>query len=106
MRPLSALLFSCVCLCAYGEAPKVDNDVVRIVEVVHAARTPVSPLRYETNRVLVSLDAGNLQSTAADGHTSRRRWTAGQAAWVPAGESPASENVGSAPMRMIEIELK
>ena len=85
---------------------RIDNNVVRIAELVFAPHIPRTMLKQDTNRLLVSLDAGNIQLIYADGRKSRQHWATGQIVWIPAGESVTSENVGSVPMQIIEIELK
>jgi hypothetical protein len=85
---------------------RIDNNVVRIAELVFAPHIPRTMLKQDTNRLLVSLDAGNIQLIYADGRKSRQHWATGRIVWIPAGESVTSENVGSVPMQIIEIELK
>ena len=106
MRLLAALTFCCAALSAFEDRTKVENDVVRIVEIVSAPRTTRTMPGDERSRVLIALDAGNIQRILADGRRSRQHWGKGQALWIRAGESYAGENIGSAPMRFVEIQLK
>jgi oxalate decarboxylase/phosphoglucose isomerase-like protein (cupin superfamily) len=76
------------------------------VEVAYTSRSTGSTPHPETNRVLVSLDKGTIQLNSADGRKTHQHLAVGQVVWIPAGESYTSENAGSAPMRIIEIELK
>jgi hypothetical protein len=84
----------------------VDNNVVQVVEVVSAPRTTRTMPGDERNRVLIALDPGNIQRIYADGRISQQHWEKGQALWIRAGESYTGENIGSAPIRFVEIELK
>ena len=84
----------------------MDNDVVQIVEVVNAPRTTRTIPGDERNRVLIALSSGNIQRIYADRRRSRQHWGKGQALWIRAGESYTGENIGSTPMRFVEIELK
>ena len=113
MRGLSAFLLCSVFLFVsslhlFGSEDliRVDNNVVRIAELEFAPHVPRTMLRQDKNRLLVSLGPGNIRLIYADGRKSRQHWATGQVLWIPAGESDTSENVGSAPMRIIEIKLK
>ncbi len=106
MRLLAILVVCVAYLFAFEDGTKVDNAFVRIVEVVYAAHATRTMSGDETNRVLISLDAGNVRRTYADGRRRHQHWGTGQVLWIPAGESYASENVGAAPLRLVEIELK
>jgi oxalate decarboxylase/phosphoglucose isomerase-like protein (cupin superfamily) len=106
MRLLAMLSVCCAYLFGFEDQVKVDNHVVHIVEVVNAPHTTRTMFGHETNRVLISLGAGNIQRTYADGRRGTSSGETGQALWIPVGESYASENIGSTPMRFIEIELK
>src|ERR1700682_4907557 len=106
MRLLATLAVCCAYLSAFEEGTKVDNNVVQIVEVVNAPRTTRTIQGDERNRLLIALDPGNIQRIYADGRRSHQHWGKGQALWIRAGESYTGENIGSAPMRFVEIELK
>jgi len=106
MRLLATLVVCCACLSAFEGGTKVDNNVVQIVEVVSAPRSTRTIPGDERNRVLIALDAGNIQRIYADGRRSAQHWRIGQALWIRAGESYTGENIGSAPIRFVEIELK
>jgi len=85
---------------------KIDNDVVRILRVVDAPHQKSALHRHELNRVMVYLDAGDMEIIYEDGHKEKQHWKAGQVAWSQAGGRHTSENVGSSPLRIVEIELK
>ena len=101
-----ALFAFCACCFAADNPVKVDNGIVRILSVVDAPHGKGSLHRHEFNRVMVYLDAGDITINYEDGHKDEQHWKAGQVAWSPSGGMHTSENVGSAPIRIIEIELK
>ena len=106
MRFLATLAVCCAYLSAFEGRTKVDNNVVQILEVVNAPHTTCTIPGDERNRVLIALDPGNIQRIYADGRRSQQHWEKGQALWIRAGESYTGENIGSAPIRFVEIELK
>jgi oxalate decarboxylase/phosphoglucose isomerase-like protein (cupin superfamily) len=85
---------------------KIDNDAVRVLNVVDQPHTPSGLHRHEVNRVMIYLTAGDLTVRYQDGKVDQQHWKAGQVAWSPAGGLHISENVGSAPLHIIEVELK
>ena len=91
---------------AADDRVKVDNDVVRILKVADLPHNKSSPHRHELNRVMVYLDAGDITIHYEDGRTDEQHWKAGDVAWSPAGGMHTSENVGAAPIRIVEIELR
>ena len=103
---LTSVLLCCAFLSAADDRVKIDNDVVRILKVVDTPHQKSALHRHEYNRVMVYLDAGNMQIIYEDGHKEKQHWKAGQVAWSQAGGRHTSENVGSAPLRIVEIELK
>jgi len=106
MRLLATLVVCCAYLSAFEGGAKVDNNVVQVVEIVSVPRSTRTIPGDERNRVLIALDAGNIQRIYADGRRSQQHWEKGQALWIRAGESYTGENIGSAPIRFVEIELK
>ena len=100
VRLLATLAVCFSYVSAFEDGTKVVNHVVRIVEVVHAPRTTRTMPGDERDRVLIALDAGNIQRIYADGRKSHQHWGKGQALWIRAGESYTGENIGSAPMRL------
>lgn len=101
-----SVLLGCACSFAADDPVQVDNDTVRILKVVDLPHVK-SPLhRHERNRVMIYLDPADITLTFKDGRRDSQHWKAGQVAWSPAGARHTSENMGSAPIRIIEIELK
>jgi uncharacterized RmlC-like cupin family protein len=79
---------------------------VRIISATEAPHAKGSLHRHQFNRVMVYLDAGDIDINWEGGNTDHQYWKAGQVAWSPAGGMHTSENVGSAAIRLVEIELK
>jgi quercetin dioxygenase-like cupin family protein len=103
---LTGVLLCCACLSAADDRVKIDNDVVRILKVVDTPHQKSALHRHEFNRVMIYLDNGEMEIVYEDGHKEKQHWKAGQAAWSAAGARHTSENVGSSPLRIVEIELK
>ena len=104
---LLPLLFCCgVVLAAANNPVKVDNDAVRILSVVDLPHHKGQLHKHAMNRVMIYLDDGNIELNYADGHRDEQHWKANQVAWSPQSGMHTSENVGTAPIRIIEIELK
>jgi quercetin dioxygenase-like cupin family protein len=103
---LTSVLLCCAFLSAADDRVKIDNDFVRILKVVDTPHQKSALHRHEFNRVMIYLDAGDMQIIYEDGHKEKQHWKAGQVAWSQAGGRHTSENVGSSPLRIVEIELK
>src|SRR5258706_14425543 len=103
---LTSVFLCCAFLSAADDRVKIDNDVVRILKVVDTPHQKSALHRHEYNRVMVYLDAGDMQIINEDGHQEKQHWKAGQVAWSQAGGRHTSENIGSSPLRIVEIELK
>jgi len=103
---LTSVLLCCTFLSAADDRVKIDNDAVRILKVVDAPHQKSELHRHEFNRVMIYLDAGDMQIVYEDGHKEKQHWKAGQVAWSQSGGRHTSENIGSSPLRIVEIELK
>jgi quercetin dioxygenase-like cupin family protein len=102
MLPIIALVLAF----AADDRVKIDNDAVRVLNVIDLPHNPSALHRHELNRVMIYLTAGDLNVRYQDGKTDPQHWTAGQVAWSPAGGMHVSENVGEKPFHIIEVELK
>src|SRR5260370_38122133 len=103
---VTSVLLCWAFLSAADDRVKIDKYVVRILGVVDTPHQKSALHRHEYNRVMVYLDAGDMQIIYEDGHQEKQHWKAGQVAWSEAGGRHTSENVGSSPLRIVEIELK
>lgn len=108
MKPFSFIFFlGCASLIAADDRVQVDNDIVRILKVVDAPHRGKGAMhRHDVNRVMIYLDSGDVTLSYEDGGKDQQHWKPGQVAWSPAGARHTSENVGDAPIRIVEIELK
>jgi quercetin dioxygenase-like cupin family protein len=100
------LLFGLLLAFAADDRVKIDNDVVRVLDVVDEPHHPSALHRHEMSRVMIYLTAGDQTIRHQDGPVDKQHWNAGQVAWSPAGGLHISENVGEKPLRIIEVELK
>ncbi len=103
---MTPMLFGLLLAFAADDRIKIDNDAVRVLNVVDEPNHPSGLHRHEWNRVMIYLTAGELQVRYQDGHADQQHWKAGQVAWSPAGGMHVSENTGAKPLHIIEIELK
>jgi hypothetical protein len=110
MRPtcmaLLGALLGCSAVWAMDSPVKVDNEYVRILSVVDQPHVKSAMHQHDLNRVMIYLDGGDLTRITEDGQVDEQHWKAGQVAWSPRTGRHTSENVGSAPLRIVEIELK
>jgi quercetin dioxygenase-like cupin family protein len=83
----------------------VDNDQVRVLRVVDEPHAASQPHQHDANRVLVYLQGGTQQVTA-NGKKTNAQWKAGEVKWSPATGTHVSEITSSAPVTIIEVELK
>jgi len=99
-------LFGILLALAADDRVKIDNDAVRVLNVIDQPHTPSALHRHEVNRVMIYLSSGDLTVRYQDGKVDQQHWKAGQVAWSAAGGLHISENVGAQPLHIIEIELK
>src|SRR5215813_8465981 len=86
---------------------KIENDFVRVLLARDAPGRGKGALhKHDRNRVMVYLDAGDIDIAWEGGKLDHQHWKAGQVAWSPAGGMHASENVSKNEIRIVEIELK
>jgi quercetin dioxygenase-like cupin family protein len=103
---MTLALFGLVLAFAADDRVKIENDAVRVLNVVDQPHTPSALHRHELNRVMIYLSDGDLTVRFQDGKVDQQHWKAGQVAWSAAGGMHISENVGSTPLHIIEVELK
>ncbi len=94
-------------LCAQPANPVVvDNDQVRVLKVSDLPHHKGQPHEHLMNRVMIYLNAGHMVLQYESGKTDDQRVKAGEVRWSKAGGKHVSENVGDAPVGIVEIELK
>jgi oxalate decarboxylase/phosphoglucose isomerase-like protein (cupin superfamily) len=106
MQFMIPMVFGLLLAFAADDRVKIDNGSVRVLDVVDQPHNPSALHRHELNRVMIYLTAGDLTVRYQDGKVDEQHWKAGQVAWSPAGGLHISENVGTKPLRIIEVELK
>ncbi|MFN8064984.1 MAG: hypothetical protein U0P82_09330 [Vicinamibacterales bacterium] len=88
-------------------AQKLDVAKARVYVVTLQPHAPsISPGGHATNRVLVYLDEGTMTRKDGDGPVETISFTRGDVRWRPASGAYVSENTGTAPIRILEIDLK
>jgi uncharacterized RmlC-like cupin family protein len=101
------LLVSIAIVAAQNRNVPIENEFVRVLSVTDQPVTKPGALHeHKENRVMVYLDAGEIQIRYADGRVDNQHWKAGDVAWSPAGGMHTSQNVSSAPIRIVEIEIR
>jgi quercetin dioxygenase-like cupin family protein len=84
----------------------IENPTIKVISAVDRPHQKTALHKHDYNRVMIYLTAGDLDVTTEDGHADHQHWKAGDIAWSPTGPMHVSENVGTADLRIIEIELK
>jgi quercetin dioxygenase-like cupin family protein len=84
----------------------IENSSIRVLNAMDHPHAKTALHKHDYNRVMIYLTAGDLDVTTEDGHTEHQHWKAGDVAWSPSGPLHVSENVGSADLQIIEIEVK
>ena len=85
----------------------VENEFVRVVSVVdQQAAKPGAVHEHKENRVMLYLDAGDINIRYTDGRAEDQHWKAGDIAWSQKGGMHTSQHVSVTPTRIVEIELR
>lgn len=86
---------------------KLDNDKARVYVATLQPHAPSrSPNGHATNRVLIYLDTGAMTRQEGNGPVETIRFTRGDVLWRPASGAYVAENIGSTPIRILEVDLK
>jgi hypothetical protein len=103
----TALISSAVTLVAVGSM-KLENQRVRISEVVYEPGVPRERYIRPTDQVIVFLDDCRYERTDSDTHAKEiRERKSGDTIWHNKGEdAPILKNLGNKPYRTLVIELK
>ena len=100
------LLLTAVSIAFAATETAVENETVRVLKAVDEPHTKGAMHKHDFNRVMVYLDAGDILVGHPDGSQEKEHWSKNQVAWAPVSGLHTSENIGSAPIRIIEVELK
>jgi beta-alanine degradation protein BauB len=84
----------------------MDNEFVRVIDATEMPHVKSPRHRHQFNRVMVYLNGGDMEITFDDGHKDGQHWKPGDVAWSLSEGYHVSENVGSSPIHLLEIELK
>ena len=103
---VSIIYLCCSAAAAYAAGPAIDNEHVRVLTAVDQPHHKSALHRHEFNRVMIYLDAGEIDISYEDGRVDHQHWKVNDIAWSPAGGRHVSENVGAKDLRIVEVELK
>ena len=85
---------------------KIENEYVRVLIATDLPRTKSAPHKHDFNRVMVYLDAGEMEIRHEGGRVEKQVRRAGEIAWSAAGGIHTSENLLNRTLRIVEVELK
>jgi len=83
----------------------LENDRVLVVETTYAPGGAVPMHAHRFPHVLYVIDGGTVQTTGPEGHVETLEARPGQTSWR-APQSHRTRNVGSTPVRILEVEVK
>jgi quercetin dioxygenase-like cupin family protein len=109
MRYLFVLIAAAAVLSAQPQRTNpvvIENEQVRVLKVADQPHHKGQPHEHAMNRVMIYLNAGHMVLQYQNGKTEDQQVKAGEVRWSPAGGVHTSENVGSTPVEIVEIELK
>ncbi|MGH7987122.1 MAG: hypothetical protein ACREQX_12660 [Candidatus Binataceae bacterium] len=109
-----ALVLSLVCTAAFAQSAKeqpptknytvlIDNAEVRVMRA-HFTPHEKTALHSLRDSVVVPLNAYSVKATAPNGKVELRKRRAGDAVWLPAGESVLE--AGRRPINAVVVEIK
>ena len=84
----------------------IDNERVRILTAIDRPHQPTALHKHEFNRVMIYLDDGSQDISIPGAPVEHHQWKAGDVVWSPGGPQHVSENVGTADLHIVEIEIK
>jgi predicted metal-dependent enzyme (double-stranded beta helix superfamily) len=100
------LLIAAVSLAFADDRIALDNDFVRILNVIEQPHQKTPLHEHELNRVIVYLDAGEMRVDYPGGRSETSHYKARQVNWSLAGGMHVTENIGVKPIHIVEVELK
>ncbi len=100
------ILIPLLSLKAQTDGVKYDTPDIRVLTVTDAPHHKSALHQHKSNRVMIYLDAGQMDLVDPAGAVRHISWKAGEMRWDPAGGMHTSENVGLEPFRIVELELK
>jgi hypothetical protein len=105
---LTAVCFAGMLMAAGGDAmkPAVDNERVRVWDVVWTKGQPGPIQKYELDTVKVFIAGGDIRVKNADGSTKVVTRKKGEAVFVPQGAAFTEEGASDTPAHSVIVELK
>jgi quercetin dioxygenase-like cupin family protein len=101
------LLGLSVAACALAQTPPaIDNDQVRVLTAHDQPHVKHALHEHKLNRVMVYLNAGEQEIITQDGKKTTLKFKPGDVKWSPATGLHTSEVTSSAPVSIVEIEVK
>ena len=84
----------------------LENDKVRVVQAIDQPHSPSAPHQHKFNRVMIYLQPGRQDIVPETGAKNVLNFKAGDVKWSPVSGLHTSEVVSSAPVTIIELEIK
>ena len=106
MRSITILFAATACFSAETVSTPIDNDQVKVLNVVVQPHEKTRLHQHKVNRVMIYLTAGRQDFDYQDGKKSVLKFKAGEMKWSPAGGMHIAEITSDKPVNIIEIELK
>jgi hypothetical protein len=106
MRRL-APIFLAIAVCLPAQTPPtLENDQASVILANQQPHVKTALHEHKWNRVMVYLSAGEQEIVSQDGKTTTVKFKAGEVGWSPVSGMHTSEVISSAPVKMIEVEVK
>jgi quercetin dioxygenase-like cupin family protein len=106
MRSIIILFAATVAFSAETVSTPIDNDQVKVLNVVVQPHEKTRLHQHKINRVMIYLKAGRQDFEYPDGKKSVLNFKAGEMKWSPAGGMHIAEISSDNPVNIIEVELK
>jgi quercetin dioxygenase-like cupin family protein len=106
MRSITILFAATAAFSAETVKTPIDNDQVKVLNVVVQPHEKTRLHQHKVNRVMIYLEAGRQDFDYPDGKKSVLKFKAGEMKWSPAGGMHIAEISSDNPVNIIEVELK
>jgi quercetin dioxygenase-like cupin family protein len=96
-----------VAVCVFAQTPPpIENDQVRVLTAHDEPHVKHALHEHKLNRVMIYLTAGEQDIITQDGKKTTLKVKPGDVKWSPASGLHTSEVTSSAPLNIIEVEVK
>lgn len=106
VRFLALLVAGGVGLLGQSSPTPIENDQVNVIQVTDQPHAKTPPHEHKLNRVMIYLTDARQEITPQGGKTAVLKYKAGEVKWSPASGTHVSEVTSSAPVRIVEVEIK